>query len=291
MIATAWQQMLAAWPYSERALYTAGTTLTLELSFLFWGCLYEACDRFGWCRSWRVHESSSGPGADVSRSRPPPALLREAAIDHAVNGLLLRPVFVWMVYPLFRWAGMATSVAALPSAASALAQLLAFMVIDDAWFYWAHRLLHTPWLYRHVHKRHHRFRFTHPLASEFAHPAEDLLSNTVATVLGPLLLGSHMALVWLYGYIKLSQTVEAHSGYVVPFPFSVWSLRAALGGEQGRHEFHHSRNVGNFGGFFDWWDRAMGTDAAYEAWRAAGSPPLKELRPRAGDDGAKKKAE
>jgi len=73
------------------------------------------------------------------------------------------------------------------------------------------------------------------------------------------------------------QTIESHSGYVVPFPLSPWSLPSALGGEQGRHEFHHSRNVGNFGGFFNWWDRLCGTDAEYEAWRAAGSPPLKEI--------------
>ncbi len=57
---------------------------------------------------------------------------------------------------------------------------------------------------RRIHKQHHRFRFTHVLASEFAHPLEDA-NNIVCTILGPLLLGSHMSLVFLYGAIKLAQ--------------------------------------------------------------------------------------
>lgn len=36
-----------------------------------------------------------------------------------------------------------------------------------------------------------------------------------------------------------------------------------------RHDFHHSHNKGNYGGaFFHIWDRLMGTDADYVAWKA-----------------------
>ena len=270
--AALWQSMLDSWPYSERALWTCGLVVTLEMGFALWACFYEVCDRYGWCRSWRVH------GNATARSRPPPALMREALIGRVVNGIFVRPILAWALFPLAVRCGMAMDAAALPLAGTALAQLLFFVVADDTMFYWTHRSLHaSPWLYKHVHKQHHRFRFTHALASEFAHPLEDAL-NAGCTLLGPLLLGAHMGLFWLYGYIKLSQTVESHSGYVVPFPFSVWSMSSELAGENGRHEWHHSRNVGNYGGFFNWWDRAMGTDAAYEKWRAAGSPPLKELQ-------------
>ena len=36
-----------------------------------------------------------------------------------------------------------------------LAQLAACIIIEDAAFYWVHRLLHHPKLYRHCHKVHH----------------------------------------------------------------------------------------------------------------------------------------
>ena len=34
--------------------------------------------------------------------------------------------------------------------------------------------------------------------------------------------------------------------------------------KKSRHDFHHSHNSGNYGGFFMFWDWACGTDAAYK---------------------------
>ena len=63
--------------------------------------------------------------------------------------------------------------------------------------------------------------------------------------------------------------IPAHSGYVLPLPLTAWSLPwGELGGELGRHAFHHSHPNANanFGGYFNWWDRLMGTDKPYLAW-------------------------
>ena len=63
--------------------------------------------------------------------------------------------------------------------------------------------------------------------------------------------------------------IQAHSGYVLPLPLTAWSLPwGELGGELGRHAFHHSHPNANanFGGYFNWWDRLMGTDKPYLAW-------------------------
>ena len=129
-----------------------------------------------------------------------------------------------------------------------LACHVAFAVaVDDTLFYWLHRLLHHPRIYRHVHKQHHEFHHPVGLATEYAHPIEDLLCNTLSTVAGPLLLGSHASVVSGYASLKLWQSVDAHSGLLLPF--SPWS--AAPGMDCARaHDFHHSHNVGNFGGFF-----------------------------------------
>ena len=58
------------------------------------------------------------------------------------------------------------------------------------------------------------------------------------------------------------QLEDGHSGLLLPF--SPWSV-AALGLDCARaHDFHHSHNSGNYGGFFMFWDWACGTDAAYK---------------------------
>ena len=43
-----------------------------------------------------------------------------------------------------------------------------------------------------------------------------------------------------------------------PLLNSIWSCSQARA-----HDFHHSHNAGNYGGFFMFWDWACGTDAAY----------------------------
>ena len=77
-----------------------------------------------------------------------------------------------------------------------------------------------------------------------------------------------MSVVWLYALLKVYQSVEAHSGYVVPFPLSVWSIQWPVDWmDGGRHEFHHSHNKGNYGGIFFFWDHLMGTDKEFNEWR------------------------
>ena len=69
--------------------------------------------------------------------------------------------------------------------------ILFFMLVEDFVFGMSHRLLHTPWLYKNVHKQHHQHIVTVSIAAHYAHPAEYFLSNLMPTVLGPLLLGNH----------------------------------------------------------------------------------------------------
>ena len=49
---------------------------------------------------------------------------------------------------------------------------------------------------------------------------------------------------------------------LLPAPLSPWNLLPGMDCAAA-HDFHHSHNVGNFGGFFTFWDRVCGTDAAY----------------------------
>lgn len=61
----------------------------------------------------------------------------------------------------------------LPSVARLLLEFAAIVVLHDAYFYCAHRAMHTRWLFRQVHRLHHRSRTPTPWAAySFAPPIE-----------------------------------------------------------------------------------------------------------------------
>ena len=245
----------AAWAGCERATFAVLASLVLELAWWLANCVnYLVMAEPQLYARWAI--------GGAARRAPDDALLRKAAKDAAV-GHALRPLLLWLAHPLYEWrAGAAFPFGDFPPL-GVLACHVAFAVaLDDTLFYWLHRLLHHPRIYRHVHKQHHEFHHPVGLATEYAHPIEDLLCNTLSTVAGPLLLGSHASVVIGYASLKLWQSVDAHSGLLLPF--SPWSV-ALLGMDCARaHDFHHSHNSGNYGGFFMFWDWACGTDAAYK---------------------------
>lgn len=98
-----------------------------------------------------------------------------------------------------------------------VAQSAAFFAIcSEVWFFHAHWALHHPRIYPRVHKVHHEF--THPIALEciYFHPVESVIQLGVVAS-GPLLLGSHITLMWLWTFVSLVNVLVHHCGYEVPF--------------------------------------------------------------------------
>ena len=135
-------------------------------------------------------------------------------------------------------------------------QLLFCIYLDDFLYYWMHRAMHTRWLLRHVHGRHHRVLAPWAVTGHYMHPLEYVLTGSLA-FLGPSLLGAHVVLLWAWIVFRQWEAAEGHCGYAFP-----WSPTHWLPFSHGplHHDAHHARVRGNYAGFLALWDRRFGTE-------------------------------
>lgn len=147
-------------------------------------------------------------------------------------------------------------------------QVLLFMVMEDTFHYFAHRLLHYGPFYRNIHKIHHQFSAPFGLAAEYAHPAEVLILG-IGTIGSPILYCAitrnlHLITVYIWIILRLFQAIDAHSGYDFP-----WSLNKIIPFWSGadHHDYHHQAFTNCYSTSFRWWDHMLGTDTKYKAFR------------------------
>lgn len=132
------------------------------------------------------------------------------------------------------------------------------LMIHDTYFYWIHRLMHHPRLYRRLHRVHHQSVNPSPWAAYAFHPLEAVLEAGIFPVL-LFLLPLHP--IGLFGFITtmLWFNVYGHLGYEL---FPKWLYNHPLGrwiNTSIYHNQHHERFVGNYGLYLTLWDRLMGT--------------------------------
>ncbi len=140
----------------------------------------------------------------------------------------------------------------IPSLSRLVLEFTCFLLVEEVCFYYSHRLLHHPSLYRHIHKRHHEWQTPIAVTALYCHPLEHLLSNYLPVVLGPALLSSHTLTILLWTAVVISSTLSDHSGYYFP-----WMISSPM-----FHDYHHLQFGNNFGviGLLDW---LHGTDRAF----------------------------
>jgi lathosterol oxidase len=136
--------------------------------------------------------------------------------------------------------------------------------LHDAYFYWTHRLMHHPRLFPLMHKSHHRSVNPTPWAAY----AFDPLEAFVQAGIFPLVVFLYPIQPLAFSFFMLWQiafNVVGHSGYeLYPRWFMKSGLRMFLNTTT-NHTMHHQYFRGNYGLYFNFWDRLMGTNhAQYE---------------------------
>lgn len=191
------------------------------------------------------------------QARPPrpQRLLRPALWSWLRNNLLLLSLVV-LAWPALRRSGIHDGPR--PPLWLSAVQVLLFVYLDDLLYYFMHRLMHVPWLFKRVHGLHHRIRAPWAITGHYMHPIEYLLTGALALV-GPLLLSVHVVTLWLWVACRQWEAAEGHSGYDLP---GSPSHLIPFGDGAVHHDFHHARVRGNYGGFLPVVDLLLGTCAA-----------------------------
>lgn len=139
------------------------------------------------------------------------------------------------------------------------ASLVLLIVAHDAWFYWAHRLMHRPWLYRLFHRTHHRSH--NPTAfTAYSFDATEAAVQAAYLPLALMLIPAHPGAIFLFTAHMISRNAIAHSGVeLFPArrdgrPLMGWLTTVT------HHDLHHAEARWNLGLYFTWWDRLCGTE-------------------------------
>jgi sterol desaturase/sphingolipid hydroxylase (fatty acid hydroxylase superfamily) len=144
--------------------------------------------------------------------------------------------------------------------------LPALIVWHDLFFYWTHRALHTGWLFRHVHRVHHRSHHPSPWAAYAFHPVEAFINGLVVP-LALLVVPLHGGVLFLFGVHQILRNAHGHAAVeTLPVGF----VRHGLGRwitTTTHHHLHHETGRGHYGLWFTWWDRWCGTERADYAQR------------------------
>lgn len=136
---------------------------------------------------------------------------------------------------------------------------LGLLVFNDAWFYWWHRLLHHPRIFKRVHAVHHRSVDVNPFSSYSFHAVEGFLLGAW-TIPVFLVFPMYLPMLGVLQAIGIANNVISHLGYellprwFVRVPPFKWLSSATY------HSLHHTRFRGNYGLLFRFWDRWMGTE-------------------------------
>ncbi|TNE59515.1 MAG: fatty acid hydroxylase family protein [Sphingomonadales bacterium] len=137
--------------------------------------------------------------------------------------------------------------------------LLIYLILHDSWFYWTHRWMHRPRLFRLAHAVHHESKPPTAWTAMSFHPLEALTGAIVIPTL-VFLIPIHIAMLGAVLAIMTLMGVTNHMGWEL---FPRWLVHSKVGEwviTASHHERHHEQYLCNFGLYFRFWDRVCGTD-------------------------------
>lgn len=141
-----------------------------------------------------------------------------------------------------------------------------FEIIFDLFHYTTHLILHNNlYLYRNIHKIHHKFKYPNSITTFYHHPLDLLFTNSlpvIITIICMPIKPTYFQFILLSTFKTIIE-ISGHSGKIIKsscFPQFIWLpkfLNIELRIED--HDLHHSMNNCNYSKRFSLWDKIFRT--------------------------------
>ncbi len=166
-------------------------------------------------------------------------------------------VFFWTAYEVLMFWALANGYAPMLTWAANPIWFIALFLLIPLWesfyFYWIHRMIHLPFLYKHVHSLHHRNINVGPWSGMSMHPLEHAIY--LGSVFIHLIVGAHpVHILYHLQYFTLT-AVTTHTG----FQGLLIKDRNRLNLGTFHHQMHHRYFECNYGGLEMPWDKWFGS--------------------------------
>ena len=236
----------------DMALFVLGTMFVHSATYFVVAGSLTMCSLQGWLKQYEMPRTA--------RMIPSRQLLRATILKALFGQLITSPIVLVLLF-YYKIVQLGSVTVALPPWYILWKQLALSIFFNELLFYIAHRTLHeVPFLYRTIHKQHHKYVGTVAIAAEFANPFEDAFANQISTSFYCFAAGVPLPvwLAWLFW--RLFETYEGHSGFCFR---ETWFCKVGLLNSEKVlfHDFHHTENKGNYGSHL--FDLLFGTADAF----------------------------
>lgn len=138
--------------------------------------------------------------------------------------------------------------------------LLLMMIIHETYYYWLHRAMHVPKIYKVIHKVHHSSLSSTPWTAFSFHPWESILEALIVPAILLFLPVNIYVLLFYLIFMTFSSVVNHLDIEIYPENFRK-STFGKLWIDATHHHFHHKEFLTNYGLYFTFWDKLMGTES------------------------------
>ncbi|KAK0199864.1 fatty acid hydroxylase [Desarmillaria ectypa] len=124
-----------------------------------------------------------------------------------------------------------------------------FLLFTDYCIYWVHRWLHVPFIYKLIHKPHHKWIIPSPWSSHAFHPVDGYLQSVPYHLFVFLFPLHRMVYLGLFVFVNFWSILIHDSDMITGHP-----LETVINGPA-HHTLHHIYFTVNYGQYFTWADK------------------------------------
>ncbi len=138
--------------------------------------------------------------------------------------------------------------------------LIIFMVLHETYYYWLHRWMHIPSVFKIVHKIHHNSNIASPFTAFSFHPLEGLLQAIFLPAMLMILPMHYYVIIVQLTIMTISSVINHLDIEIYPKVFhnnifAKWLIGAS------HHSLHHKQFKYNYGLYFTFWDKIKKTES------------------------------